>query len=150
MILHFQWVKRLFGIAFNNTLTDNDTNTANWAPTNSNIKHFFPRMKIKIINYNIIHGRIFKDQPINDSIKKYDGIRKITIGKEDDYATVCLIYALDADPITIKKTSSIRIWEKNHKYVLFLKNLNALFLKYLKKQFYNFLKEQQTFCKDNI
>ena len=34
--------------------------------------------RVKIDNYNIeIDGRNFYDQPINDSIKQYDEIRKI-------------------------------------------------------------------------
>ena len=36
-------------------------------------------------------GRNFYDQPINDQIKKYDGIRKIPTGKGDDYTTGCLL-----------------------------------------------------------
>ena len=39
-------------------------------------KYFLPRVKIE--NYNIeIDGTNFSDQPINDSIKQYDKIRKI-------------------------------------------------------------------------
>ena len=39
----------------------------------------------------LIDGRNFYDQPINDSIIKYDGIRKIAAGKGDNYATGCLL-----------------------------------------------------------
>ena len=53
-------------------------------------KYFLPRIKIK--NYNIeIDGRNFYDQPINDSIKQYDEVRKISTGKGDDYTTGCLL-----------------------------------------------------------
>ena len=53
-------------------------------------KYFLPRVKIE--NYNIeIDGRNFYDQPINDSIKQYDEIRKISTGKGDDYTTGCLL-----------------------------------------------------------
>ena len=38
----------------------------------------------------LIDGRNFYDQPINDSIRKYDEIRKIATGKGDNYATGCL------------------------------------------------------------
>ena len=31
------------------------------------------------------------DQPINDSIKQYDEVRKISTGKGDDYTTSCLL-----------------------------------------------------------
>ena len=53
-------------------------------------KYFLPRLKID--NYNIeVDGRNFYDQPINDSIKQYDEIRKISIGQGDDYTTGCLL-----------------------------------------------------------
>ena len=53
-------------------------------------KKFFSRVKIE--NYNIeIDGRNFYDQPINDSVKLYDKIRKISIGQGDDYTTGCLL-----------------------------------------------------------
>ena len=53
-------------------------------------KYFLSRAKIE--NYNIkIDGRNFYDQPINDSIKQYNGIRKISTGQGDDYATACLL-----------------------------------------------------------
>ena len=47
---------------------------------------------MKIKNYNIeIDGRNFYDQSINDSIKQYDEIRKISTGQGDNYATGCLL-----------------------------------------------------------
>ena len=53
-------------------------------------KYFLLRAKIE--NYNIeIDGRNFYDQPINDSIKQYDEIRKISTGQGDDYTTGCLL-----------------------------------------------------------
>ena len=39
----------------------------------------------------LIDGRNFYDQPINDSIRKYDEIRKIATGKGDNYANGCLL-----------------------------------------------------------
>ena len=57
---------------------------------NSYRKYFLPRLKIK--NYNIeIDGRNFYDQSINDLIKQYDEIRKISTGQGDDYTTGCLL-----------------------------------------------------------
>ena len=48
--------------------------------------------RVKIDNYNIeIDGRNFYDQPINDSIKQYDEVRKISTGQGDDYTTGCLL-----------------------------------------------------------
>ena len=53
-------------------------------------KYFLPSVKIE--NYNIeIDGRDFYDQPINDSIKQYDEIRKVSAVQGDDYATGCLL-----------------------------------------------------------
>ena len=53
-------------------------------------KYFLPRFKIE--NYYIeIDGRNFYDQLINDSIKQYDEIRKISTGQGDDYTTGCLL-----------------------------------------------------------
>ena len=83
--------------------------------------YFLPRFKIK--NYNIkIDGRNFYDQSINDLIKKYDKIKKISTGEDDDYKTGCLLNfayfeknyrliaadlskqkALDADPKAIQQ-----------------------------------------------
>ena len=46
-------------------------------------KYFLPRVKID--NYNIeIDGRDFYDQPINDSIKQHDEVRKISTGQGND------------------------------------------------------------------
>ena len=53
-------------------------------------KYFLPR--VYTTNYNVlIDGRNFYDQPINDQIKKYDEIRKISTGKGDGYTTGCLL-----------------------------------------------------------
>ena len=51
---------------------------------------FFPRVKIENYN-NEIDGRNFYDQPIIDSIKQYDEIRKILTGQGDDYTSGCLL-----------------------------------------------------------
>ena len=57
---------------------------------NSYRKYFLPRIKIE--NYNIeIDGRKFYDQPINDSIKQNDEVRKISTGQADDYTTGCFL-----------------------------------------------------------
>ena len=62
----------------------------NLATENSYNKYFLPRLKTD--NYNIeIYGRNFYDQAINDSIKQYNEIRKISIGQGDDYTTGCLL-----------------------------------------------------------
>ena len=57
---------------------------------NSYRKYFLSRLNKK--NYNIeIDGRNFYDQSINDLIKQYDEIRKISTGQGDDYTTGCLL-----------------------------------------------------------
>ena len=61
----------------------------NEADMKNNRKYFLPRGKVN--NYNVlIDGRNFYDQPINDLIKQYDEVRKISIGQGDDYTTGCL------------------------------------------------------------
>ena len=79
----YQGVRRLFVLAYDNTV-DNATTV------NSHRKYFL--LRIKIENYNIeIDGRNFYDQPINDLIKQYDEIRKISTRQGDDYTTDCLL-----------------------------------------------------------
>ena len=80
----YQGVKRLFVLAYDNTAGNNQVSIDSYK------KYFLPRVKIE--NYNIeIDGRNFYDQPINDSIKQYDEIRKISTGQGDDYSTGCLL-----------------------------------------------------------
>ena len=80
----YQGVKRLFVLAYDNTEGNNQVSVDSYK------KYFLPRIKIN--NYNIeIDGRNFYDQPINDSIKQYDEIRKISTGQGDDYTTGCLL-----------------------------------------------------------
>ena len=76
-----QGVKRLFALAYDDT---------NAITPSSHKRYFFPRIEIK--NYNIeIDGKNFYDQPINDLIKKYDEVRKVSSGHGDDYSTGCLL-----------------------------------------------------------
>ena len=70
----------------------------------------------------MIDGKNFVDQPINNMVKTFENIRKITIGQGDDYTTGCLLdytyfkkyykmiaedlskqQALDADPKRIQQ-----------------------------------------------
>ena len=81
----FQGVKRLFVLAYFIADGGNDE-----AGIKSNKKYFLPRGEIK--NYNVlIDGRNFYDQPINDLIKQYDEVRKVSTGQGDDCTTVCYI-----------------------------------------------------------
>ena len=62
-------------------------------------KYFPPKMKIK--NYNIeIDGRNFYDQAINDSIKQYNEVRKISTRQSDGYTTGCLLDFASFEKIT--------------------------------------------------
>ena len=89
----FQGVNRLFVLAFEDTRADKAADApaprnlvANRVIRDSYRKYFVPRLDIT--SYNVlIDGRNFYDQPINDSIRKYDEIRKIATGKGDNYAT---------------------------------------------------------------
>ena len=114
----FQGVKRLFVLAYVIAAGDNADQEAG---IKHNRKYFLPKGEIK--NYNVlIDGRNFYDQPINDIIKQYDEIRKVSTGYGDDYTTGCLLdyayfkdnyrliavdlskqKALDADPRAIQQ-----------------------------------------------
>ena len=93
----FQGVNRLFILAFEDTRADEAADApaprnlaANRVIRTSYRKYFVPR--VDITSYNVlIDGRNFYDQPINDSIRKYDEIRKIATGKGDNYVTGCLL-----------------------------------------------------------
>ena len=79
----YQGVKRLFILAYDNTV--NNPVTANF-----HRRYFLPRIKIE--SYNIeTDGRNFYDQPINDLIKQYNEVRKISTGQGDCYTTDCLL-----------------------------------------------------------
>ena len=111
----YQGVKRSFVLAYR------DQGGANRVTPDSHRRYFLPRVKIE--TYNIeIDGRNFYDQPINDSIKQYDEVRKVSTGQGDDYTTGCLLdfayfekncrliaidlskqKALDADPKAIQQ-----------------------------------------------
>ena len=78
----FQRFSKLFVLAY--ARGDNVTNE------NSYRKYFLPRLKIKNCNIEI-DGRNFYDQSINDLIKQYDEVRKISTGQGDDYTTGCLL-----------------------------------------------------------
>ena len=94
----------MFVLAYDNTAGNNQVSVDSY-------KKYFLR-SVKIENYNIeIDGRNFYDQPINDSIKQYDEIRKISTGQGDDYTTGCLLdfayfkkyYRLIADDLSKQK-----------------------------------------------
>ena len=89
----YQGIKRLFVIAYYNTEGNIQVSI------DSSKIYFLPRVKIE--NYNIeIDGKNIYDQPINDSIKQYDEIRKISTGQGHDYTTGCLLDFLILKKIT--------------------------------------------------
>ena len=80
----YQGVKRLFVLGYDNAASDDQDSV------NSSQKYFLPRVKIE--NYNIeINGRNFYYQPMNDLIKQYDKVRKVSARQGDDYTTGCLL-----------------------------------------------------------
>ena len=89
----FQGVKRLFVFGYviaAPAAGDNPPYVDETTGIKNNKKYFLPRGEIK--NYNVlIDGRNFYDQPINDLIKKYDEIRKLSTEYGDDYTTGCLL-----------------------------------------------------------
>ena len=84
LVVSYQGVKILFILAYDNT------GGTNIVSIDSSQKYFLPRVKIENCNIEI-DGKNFYDQPINDSIKQYDEIRKISTGQGDDYTTGCLL-----------------------------------------------------------
>ena len=68
----YQGVKRLFALAC-------DNEEGNQLSIDSSKKYFLPRVKIENCNIQT-DGRNFYDQPINDTIKQYGEIRKISKG----------------------------------------------------------------------
>ena len=76
---NFQAVNRLFVLAFEND-----------AQRTSSKGYYLPNVEIK--NYNVmINGENFFNQPIKDSKVTYENIRKVAIGKGDDYTNGCLL-----------------------------------------------------------
>ena len=81
-----QGVKRLFVLAYviDAGAANNEVGIKN------NKKYFLSRGEIENCNV-LIDGRNFYDQPINDLIKEYDQVRKVSTGQGDDITTGCLL-----------------------------------------------------------
>ena len=80
--LSFQGVNRLFVMAYN---------SANDQPTrNGQQKYYLPRNDLNKYNV-IIDGRSFYDNPIESDIEKYRELKKVMIGKGEDYTTGSLL-----------------------------------------------------------
>ena len=80
----YQGVKRLFVLAYR------DRGGANTITPDSHRRYFLPRVKIKNHNINI-DGRNVYYQPIDDLIKQYDEVRKVSARQGDDYTTSWLL-----------------------------------------------------------
>ena len=77
----FQGVNRLFVMAYNRV---------DCQPTrNGQRKYYLPRISLN--KYVIIDGRNFYDNPIESDIEKYRELKKVMIGKGEDYTTGSLL-----------------------------------------------------------
>ena len=78
----FQGVNRLFVTAYN---------SVNGQPNrNGQRKYYLPRIDLNKYNV-IIDGRNFYDNPIESDIEKYRELKKVMIGKGEDYTTGALL-----------------------------------------------------------
>ena len=97
-------------------------NRVDGQPTRNGQRKYY-LLRISLHNYNvIIDGRNFCDNPIESDIEKYRELKKVMIGKEEDYTTGSLLdynyfdkhyklvavdlskqKELDADPIAIQQ-----------------------------------------------
>ena len=75
----FQGVNRLFVMAYSRA--DN-----NQATKNAQRKYYLPKIDLKKYDV-IIDGRKFYDNPIESDIEKYRELKKVIIGKGEDYIT---------------------------------------------------------------
>ena len=119
----FQDVNRFFIMAYH--ATDNQYNR------NNRRKCYLPRIDLKKYNV-IIDGKFFYDNPIESDIEKYRELKKVMIGKGEDYTTGSLLgydyfnkhyklvavdlskqKKLDADPRAIQQIEFKYILETN-------------------------------------
>ena len=71
----FQGVNRVFVLSFENS-TDRKVHT----------KYHFPTVEIKDDNVMIDRQNLL-DQPVKNNLRRFDNIRKIATGQENDYTT---------------------------------------------------------------
>ena len=133
----FQGVNRLFVMAYNR---------ANGQPTrNGQRKYYLPRIDLEKYNV-IIDGRNFYDNPIESDIEKYRELKKVMIGKGEDYTTGSLLdfnyfdkhyklvavdlskqKELDADPRAIQQIEFKYMLGTNSTIYWVLENLKKLY-----------------------
>ena len=119
-------------------------------------KYYHPTEEIKDYNV-IIDRRNFFDQPVKNDFKTNDNIRKIAIGRGDDYTTGCLLdynyfknhykliaidlskqQKLDADPKAIQQINSAGNIEKDTFLFFIIEETKQTVLDFLKKQWKNY------------
>ena len=154
----FKGVKRLFFLAYIIAAGDNAYQEAG---IKNNKMYFLPRANIE--NYYIfIDGRNFYDQPINELIKPYDEVRKVSARYGDGYTTGCLLdyryfkdnYKLIAVDLSKKKVLDVdprAIQQIVFQGVVGGDNCTTIrlhtFLGQSKETMLDFLKEQQNWYK---
>ena len=145
----FQGVNRLFIMAYNR---------ANGQPEQT--KYYLPRISLNKYNV-IIDGRNFYENPIESDIEKYRELKKVMIGKGEDYTTGSLLdynyfdkhyklvavdlskqKELDADPRAIQQIE--------FKYMLGTNSTIYWVLKKSKETILEFYKELLKYIKTNI
>ena len=133
----FQGVNRLFVMAYNRV---------DGQPTrNGQRKYYLPRISLSKYNV-IIDGRNFYDNPIESDIGKYRELKKVIIGKGEDYTTGSLLdynyfdkhyklvavdlskqKELEADPRAIQQIDLNICLEQIQLFIGYSKNLKKLY-----------------------
>ena len=140
----FQGVNRLFLMA--SSRADN-----NQATRNGQQKYYLPRIDLEKYNV-IIDGRHFYDNPIESDIEKYRKLKKVMIGKEEDYTTGSLLdydyfkknyklvavdlskqKELDADPRAIQQIEFKYMLETNSTIYWVLQKSKEIYIRILQK-----------------
>ena len=81
----FQGVNRLFVMAY-----DNDNANANRSTRDGRTRYYLPTIDLNKYNV-IVDGRNFYDNPIENNVEKYRELKKVMIGKGEDYTTGSLL-----------------------------------------------------------
>ena len=79
----FQGVNRLFVMAFSRENNNQPTR-------NGRAKYYLPRIDLKKNNF-IIDGRNFYDNPVENDVEKYRELKRVMIGKGEDYTKGSLL-----------------------------------------------------------
>ena len=138
----FQGVNRLFLMAYSRVVGQPDRNGQQ--------KYYLPRIDLK--KYNVtIDGRNFYDNPIESDVKKYRELKRVMMGKGEDYTTGSLLdydyfkkhyklvavdlskqKELDADPRAIQQIEFKYMLETNSTIYWVLENSKETILEFYK------------------